>query len=50
MYRYYLTFIEDGLVQTEEGLICDITDFANDIEDTEIISLDIRKVLEDDEY
>jgi len=50
MYRYYLTFVENGLIQTEEGTILDITDFAEDIEDTEIISLDVRKILDDDKY
>jgi hypothetical protein len=49
MYRYYLTYIEDNSIQTEEGLVESISDFADDLDDTEIISLDIRKVLDDEE-
>lgn len=45
MYRYYLTYAEDDLVQTEEGIFDNIQEFAEDLDEIEIISLDIRILL-----
>lgn len=50
MYRYYLTYIEDDLIQTEEGVVNEISELAETLDETEILSLDVRKVLDDEEY